>query len=255
MESIKNLYNNGLSLLGAKPGIGKIDLAINLTLELALNSNKSILFLGFDGSFSWYTKIFLSSMLGVNYRNIEKYLEPLKASRDFNIIKIDKDKYFKVLDTLVKSEIYLETKDNYAVIDILDYIKFFKSEHNLDLIIIDNLEILNKMYNCKNEDDIEILLQKLEKLSYEENIPILILTSLDYKRTFFKFNLLDNFKYSLNILKYFNVITLLDTDYITSKKNVYKDLYIIKDNKTNKITIEHNRETRKMRVVDIETKN
>lgn len=251
MEHIKNLYNNRLSLLGAKPGVGKIDLAVNLTLELALKNNKSVLFFAFDGPSTYYTKIFLSCMLNINFQSIEKYIEPVKGSRYHNITKVDKDSYFKILETLYKSEIYMYNRE-FLLNDILDYIKGFKEETNIDFIVIDNLEILNKMYNCKNEDDIEILLQKLEKLSYEENIPILILTSLNYKKEFIKLNLLDNFKYSENILKYFNIITLLDADYITSKKNIYKDLYIFKDNKIEKINIKHNRETRKMQVVELE---
>ena len=42
MEKIKDLYNSRLSLLGAKPGVGKVDLVINLIQELAIKNNKSI---------------------------------------------------------------------------------------------------------------------------------------------------------------------------------------------------------------------
>ena len=149
----------------------------------------------------------------------------------------------------------MHNKTSYFPNGILDYIKYFKCEYNLDLIVIDNLEILNNIYGCKNEEDLEILIQKLEKLSFEENVPILILTSLDYKKSFIKINLLDNFKYSEHILKYFNVISLLDSDYITSKKIVYKELYILKDNKVDKLNIKHNRETKQMEVVEIEIEN
>ncbi len=255
MEKIKNLYNSRLSLLGAKPGVGKVDFAINLIQELAIKNNKSILFFGFDGPANWYIETFLASMLNVNYRYLEKYVEPLKVSRDYNIAKIKEDEYFKALEKLYKSEIYMHNKTSYFPNGILDYIKYFKSEYNLDLIVIDNLEILNNMYGCENEEDLEILIQKLEKFSFEQNVPILILTSLDYKKSFIKINLLDNFKYSENILKYFNVISLLDSDYITSKKIVYKELYIIKDNKVDKLNIKHNRETKQTEVVEIEIEN
>ena len=48
---------------------------------------------------------------------------------------------------------------------------------------------------------------------------------------------------------------MLDSDYITSKKIVYKELYIIKDNKVDKLNIKHNRETKQTEVVEIEIEN
>lgn len=254
MEKIKDLYNTRLSLLGAKIGIGKIDLAINLIEELAIKNNRTILFFAFDGPSNWYTRIFLSSMLNIDFGSIEKYIEPLKGSRYHNITKINQEAYFKALESLYKSGIYMYNREFFTN-GILEFIKDFKTENNLDLIVIDNLEILIKMYNCQNEENIEELLKKLEKLSYAENVPILILTSLDYKKEFIKLNLLDSFKYTQNILKYFNVISILEASYLTSKTVVYKDLYILKDNEIKKLNIEHNRETKKMHIVEIETED
>lgn len=254
MEKIKDLYNTRLSLLGAKIGIGKIDLAINLIEELAIKNNRTILFFAFDGPSNWYTRIFLSSMLNVDFGSIEKYIEPLKRSRYHNITKVNQEAYFKALENLYKSGIYMYNREFFPN-GIIEFIKDIKTENNLDLIVIDNLEILIKMYNCQNEEDIEELLKKLEKLSYEENVPILILTSLDYKKESIKLNLLDSFKYTQNILKYFNIISILDASYLTSKTVVYKDLYILKYNEIKKLNIEHNRETKKMHIVEIETED
>lgn len=162
------LHNGELTVIGARPGVGKTTFSLQIAENIARN-NKSICFVSLEMSENQLIQKLLSLRTGINSRKIrngdlsQNQLEQL--SIECGAIS---DLKFNIL-----------TKAN-TIQQIEINARRLKNQNKLDLLIIDYLQLLrnNGKFNSR-EQEVADISRTLKLLSLELEIPIIALCQLN----------------------------------------------------------------------------
>ena len=168
LDDVTNgLHREELTVIGARPGMGKTSFALNIAEK---NANKNFL-VGFVSLEMSKTQI------------IQKLISKV-ARVDSNKLrtgKLEEAESIKVIEASNKiSNLKLDiTTEARSIQDIEIYAKRKKNKENLGLLIIDYLQLItNKEKTQTREQEIASITRSLKLLSLELNIPIITLSQL-----------------------------------------------------------------------------
>lgn len=168
LDDVTNgLHREELTVIGARPGMGKTSFALNIAEK---NANKNFL-VGFVSLEMSKTQI------------IQKLISKV-ARVDSNKLrtgKLEEAESIKVIEASNKiSNLKLDiTTEAKSIQDIEIYAKRKKNKENLGLLIIDYLQLItNKEKTQTREQEIASITRSLKLLSLELNIPIIALSQL-----------------------------------------------------------------------------
>ncbi len=168
LDDVTNgLHREELTVIGARPGMGKTSFALNIAEK---NANKNFL-VGFVSLEMSKTQI------------IQKLISKV-ARVDSNKLrtgKLEEAESIKVIEASNKiSNLKLDiTTEAKSIQDIEIYAKRKKNKENLGLLIIDYLQLItNKEKTQTREQEIASITRSLKLLSLELNIPIITLSQL-----------------------------------------------------------------------------
>jgi replicative DNA helicase len=163
-------------VIGARPSVGKSAFAGSIALNVARN-NKSV------GIVS----------LEMSNTEIAARLAALDTNTDFNVLYRglyrdeyqSQELYKRIGDHTSKLPIYVTDKTNVNVIDIRSKADKLKSLHNLDLLIIDYLQLIDvpDMANRNRENEIARISRYCKIMAKEMNIPVVLLCQLNREST------------------------------------------------------------------------
>lgn len=199
-------------ILGSRPGIGKSTLALNIISNIAIKQGKNILYFNLESSKYQIEDRFIISNGMINY---EKYYKAKESEIEQQLLseeEKDRIKYGKEL--LKTSRIFIEDKAKISVEEICAKARKLKQEQNLQLVVIDYLQLIDYKNNEKLniEQKLNEILKKLNLLSKELNIPILITSELSSRENSKVNNIpnISDFSLSkLGINKYSDIVLLL----------------------------------------------
>ena len=264
LDKLVNVDKPQLILLGARPGMGKSTLALNLGTNIALHQNIPVLF------FSLEENYLNSNMKELNYDELMKKSDDLPFSclaekiisseemirKDYFMrirnsyscaekeLDIDKNEFKQKVNSginkIKKSKFFIKDKAPITIDEILLTIEEYVKCERVKFVIIDYLQLIqydkSKLMSRDNET-IDII-KKLKEISKKLKITILVTSQLSHD-TEYRTNhrpILSDIRNNEIKLKIFDIILFLYRDEYynpdTEMKNI-AELYVEKNNNGN----------------------
>lgn len=162
------LHNQELTIIGARPGVGKTTLALQIAQKIA-NNDRNVLFISLEMS-----EIQLIQKMIAKEGNINSYKMRMGTLEDKDFETIT-----KVATNLSQMKFNINTKiRNIQQIELK--CRKLKNQGKLDLVIIDYIQLLksNEKFNIR-EQEVADISRRLKLLSLELDIPIIALCQLN----------------------------------------------------------------------------
>lgn len=166
-EKTCGLHNQEFTIIGARPGIGKTTLALQIAQKIA--ETKDVMFVSLEMSETQLIQKLLANKSYVNAYRMRKG----------NLDEKDFDKIFRASNEILKLKLNISTKVR-TVNQLEVRAKKLKNKGKLDLIIIDYIQLLKSGEKFNNrEQEVADISRRLKLLSLELNIPIIALCQLN----------------------------------------------------------------------------
>ena len=162
------LHNQELTIIGARPGVGKTTLALQIAQNIA-KKNKNVLFVSLEMS----DNQLIQKMIARN-GNVQSY----RMRRG----TLENSDWEKITESIGKlSELKFNTNSTIRNIQSLEVlVRKLKNQNKLDLLIIDYIQLLrNKEKFNSREQEVADISRRLKLISLELNIPIIALCQLN----------------------------------------------------------------------------
>lgn len=166
------LHNSDLILIAARPAMGKTAFALNLAQSAAVHSNVPVALFSLEMSKDQLVNRILCS----------------EAMVDSNKMKTGKledndwQKVAKALAPLSEAPIYIDDTPGVTITEIRAKCRRLKLEHNLGLIVIDYLQLMQGSGKSKGgenrQQEISEISRSLKILAKEINVPVICLSQL-----------------------------------------------------------------------------
>ncbi|VWL85505.1 replicative DNA helicase [Oceanivirga miroungae] len=162
------LNKSELLILAARPAMGKTAFALNIATNLA-KQGKSVLIFSLEMGVDQLFKRILS-----NISDVEMYKLKNKHLTDFDIKRIT-DKH----EEMKNYNLFISEKAGVSILEIKNIARRFKTQNDLDFIVIDYLQLINSSSKNKSrEQEVSEISRSLKNLARELDIPILALSQL-----------------------------------------------------------------------------
>lgn len=166
------LHNGELTVIGARPGVGKTTFALQIAENIA-KKGKKVAYVSLEMSDTQMIQKILSMRTHVNSRKI----------RNGDLSKEDSEKIFSEGVKLANMKFNLLTK-LHTIQQIEITARRMKNQNNIDLLIIDYLQLVRNSGNFKSrEQEVADISRTLKLLSLELDIPIIALCQLNRNAT------------------------------------------------------------------------
>ncbi len=166
------LQKSDMIVLGARPSIGKSALALDIVRQTALSGNK-VAFFSLEMSADQLVDRLIAAEANVDLWKIRTgYLSSQGEFNDFTLLH-------DAFSRLSEAKIYIDDTPGLTALQIRTKARRLMSEHGLDLIVIDYLQLIGVTSNYMNPVQQYTEISKAMKIIARElNIPVLALSQL-----------------------------------------------------------------------------
>lgn len=167
-DKILGLHNGELTIIGARPGVGKTTFALQIAQKIA-ERKKKVAILSLEMSDVQLIQKLISKKTGVNSYKM----------RSGNLEDDDWEKIAEGLGELCDLPIRIITKA-FNIQQIEKTIRKLKNKNELDLVVIDYIQLIKNQGNFSSrEQQVADISRTLKLLTLELNIPIIALCQLN----------------------------------------------------------------------------
>ena len=172
LDSITGGFKPGtINIIGARPGMGKTALALNIATNVAGLYSKTVAIFSLEMSKSEIANRILASKSELNYKAIERA----------TVTREELDRLGVALQKIASYPIYVDEKTNTNPVDIMVKCKELQSRTKLSLIIIDYLQLLSYPGRSggSRQQEIADISRSLKVLAKELKVPVIALSQLN----------------------------------------------------------------------------
>lgn len=174
------LHPSDFIILAARPSMGKTAFALNVVENVALRSKSlnednptcSVAFFSLEMSKEQLVNRIICSEAGIDSSKL----------RVGELSEEDLDKFWRACDILSRANIYIDDTAGITAMDMRSRARRLKSEHGLDLIVVDYLQLMQGSGRRNNSGDrqqeVSEISRSLKALARELNVPIIALSQL-----------------------------------------------------------------------------
>lgn len=156
-------------VLAARPSVGKTALALNIARNVAIRENKGVLIFSLEMSKEQLTQRLLCLEAQLDMRRLR---EGFQADREFQ-------KLGPAADKLSRAKFFIDDTPNINVLDIRSKARRHASQHDLDLLIIDYLQLMSGRHRSESRQvEIAEISRAVKTLGRELAVPVLALSQL-----------------------------------------------------------------------------
>lgn len=167
-EMTSGFQKGDLVVLAARPSMGKTALALNIA-QYAAQQQLTVGFLSLEMSADQLVLRMLSSRAGIPYHRIRNAM--LNSDEWVHLMK--------VAGELSEQKLFIDDTALQTVMDIRAKARKLKIEHNLQLLVIDYLQLLQAFRRFENRhQEVSEISRSLKALAKELGIPIIALSQL-----------------------------------------------------------------------------
>jgi replicative DNA helicase len=170
---LAGFQKSDLVILAARPSIGKTTFALDLARQIAVKEKVSVGIFSLEMSSDQLIDRMLAAQSGVDlWRLRTGMLKTGEGDDDFQRIG-------EAMGVLSEAEIYIDDAGSANVMEMRTMARRLQSEHNVGLIIIDYLQLMEGRGGGDNRvNEISEISRALKQLARELNIPIVALSQL-----------------------------------------------------------------------------
>lgn len=167
-EMTSGLQKGDLIILAARPSMGKTSLALNLATNSALNGYSVGVF-SLEMAAEQLTLRLLSTESGIAHHNI----------RNATITSDEWVALTNVAAHLADLKIFIDDAAGLTIMDLRTKARKLKAEHNIDLLVVDYLQMLNSSKKHENRhQEVSEISRSLKALAKELGVPVIALSQL-----------------------------------------------------------------------------
>lgn len=164
--------NSDLIILAARPGMGKTSFVLSMGRNAAVDYGKSVAIFSLE----------MSSLQLVNrLLSAEAELDAMKL-RTGDLEDYEWTQLHTKIDKLSEAKLFIDDTPGINVFDLRAKCRRLKSMHDIDLVIIDYLQLMNahkdQRKNVNREQEISTISRSLKALAKELQIPVIALSQL-----------------------------------------------------------------------------
>ncbi len=172
LDRLTNGFQRGdLIILAARPAMGKTAFALNIALNASFYNPGAIAIFSLEMPAEQLMKRILSAKSSVESGKL----------RSGNIIDEEFNKLNEAANELMASKLFIDDSSNIKVGEIFSKCRKLKSEHGLDLIVIDYLQLISgsgKGNGDNRQQEISEISRSLKQLAREMECPVIALSQL-----------------------------------------------------------------------------
>lgn len=168
---LDNLLGGGLQkseliILAARPSMGKTALALSISLNVAL-ADKKVAFFSLEMDSKQLVLRMLSSMTMLPLGRVGQRL----SDKDWKNIA-------RYASKLRELKLYFDDSSTLSIMELRSKCRRLKAEHQIDLIVIDYLQLLQSIKADSREREVAIISATLKQIARELDVPVLALAQL-----------------------------------------------------------------------------
>lgn len=167
-KRLSGLQPSTLVLIAARPAMGKTSFAINIAQNVAIKYNKPVLIFSLEMSKEELVNRIISSEAKVESEKI----------RSGEITEEDFDKILDASPCLEKAPIFIDDTASITITELRAKAKRLKLEHDLGLIVIDYLQLMNGRKSESRQVEIAEISRSLKILAKELQVPVIAVSQL-----------------------------------------------------------------------------
>ncbi|NJB37996.1 replicative DNA helicase [Croceivirga sp. JEA036] len=160
-----------LIIVAARPGMGKTAMTLSMARNIAVNSNHGVAFFSLEMSSVQLITRLISSETGL-------------SSEKLRTGKLEKHEWEQLnvkVKALEKAPLFIDDTPSLSIFDLRAKARRLKSQHDIQLIIIDYLQLMTAGGSTKGgnrEQEISTISRNLKALAKELNVPVIALSQL-----------------------------------------------------------------------------
>ena len=172
LDRVTNGFQRGdLIILAARPAMGKTAFALNLALNASFYNSGAIAIFSLEMPAEQLMKRILSAKSSVEGNKLRSgYIN----NEEFNRIN-------EAANELMAGKLFVDDSSNIRIADIYSKCRKLKSEHGLDLVVIDYLQLISgsgKRGSDNRQQEISEISRSLKGLAREMECPVIALSQL-----------------------------------------------------------------------------
>lgn len=170
-EKTNGFQRGDLIILAARPAMGKTAFALNLALNASFYNEGAIAIFSLEMPAEQLMKRILSAKSSVESSKL----------RSGNIIDDEFNKLNEAANELMASKLFVDDSSNIKVGEIFSKCRKLKSEHGLDMIVIDYLQLISgsgRGSGDNRQQEISEISRSLKQLAREMECPVIALSQL-----------------------------------------------------------------------------
>lgn len=171
-KMIHGLNNSNLTILAARPAMGKTALALNFASNICFNHNLSVGIFSLEMSAEQLMHRMICSLSEVESDKI------ITGSLDGN----DYQKIVSVVNKMQQHTMVIDDQAGLKITDLRARARRMKESHNISLLVVDYLQLISGSGQSRNlesrQSEISEISRMLKNLARELNIPIICLSQL-----------------------------------------------------------------------------
>lgn len=170
----RGLQPSKLYLIGARPGVGKTALAMNILWNVASGNNPKgnkypVGIFSIEMNETEITQRLLCAVAGVNYME----------AREGRMLERDRTNLTKASPKIYQSPIYVNDAASLTIMDLKAQARRLKRDHDVKLIVVDYLQIMKSgVYKDNREQEIAYISMNLKAMAKDLKIPVLVAAQL-----------------------------------------------------------------------------
>ena len=166
---LAGFQKSDLVILAARPSIGKTTLALDFARQIAKKEKKSVGLFSLEMSSDQLIDRMIAAEAGVDLWRLRT-----GNLKDEDFIKIN-----EAMGVLSEAKIFIDDAGSANVMEMRTMARRLQSEHNVELIIIDYLQLMEGRSGGDNRvNEISEISRALKQLARELNIPVIALSQL-----------------------------------------------------------------------------
>jgi replicative DNA helicase len=174
-EATHGFRKSELTIIAARPGMGKSAWIIQLMINQSIRHDKRVLFFSLEMSKSQIVKRIFSNLTTTN-------------SNKYNSGKLDqadKSSMTYELEQIENSYLFIDDTAGIKIEELSARVNKFKAENDIEIVYVDYLQLIDlsdvNKRNKNREQEISTISRTLKKIAKEVNLPVVALSQLSRK--------------------------------------------------------------------------